>query len=72
MNNRFNTTGAINLALLLVLFLFNIIQAQQVENVPGLIEVKFKKGAVARFDEGLNLESIKSSDLKNYLSNIGF
>jgi len=51
MNNRFNTKAVINLTLLLVLFLFNIIPAQQTENVPGLIEVKFKKGAVTKLDK---------------------
>lgn len=42
MNNQFNIKGATYLAILLILFLFNIItQAQQTENVPGILEVKF-------------------------------
>jgi hypothetical protein len=41
------------------------------EYVPGLMQVKFKKGAVTKLDNKLSVNSIKSDSLKNYLAAIG-
>jgi hypothetical protein len=55
-----------------MLFLFNFTPAQEAEYVPGLIQVKFKKGAVTKLDSKISLNSVKNIVLKKYLVNVGF
>lgn len=72
MKNQYHIIEIFSLILLLMLFMFNLTPVQEVEYVPGLMQVKFKKGAVNKLDNELSLSSIKSSDLTKYLVGIGF
>jgi subtilisin family serine protease len=61
-----------SISIILVVFFFTVSSAQETEQVPGLLQVKFKKEASFQFGQTLKLESIKNTELKNYLSKIGF
>jgi len=60
------------LILLIFLSVSYSLLAQENEYVPGLIQVKFKKGAVTNFDNKLILSSVKNADMRSYLVDIGF
>ncbi len=72
MNQKFATNTLINLMLFFLLFQFSKVLAQDTEYLQGLLHVKFKKDAISKLNSKLSLDVLRDTELKNYLTEIGF